>query len=87
MGATPNEIKSDRESSSFPNSLVLSSILATFPSNLSVNAATITSKDAWISSPLKQKSKAIIPSDRFINVNRFGNECLILFFNESTLYF
>ena len=79
IGATPKDIKSAKESSSFPRSLTTSKCLAAFPSNLSVNAASITSKDALIKRLIELLLKlsqdnniAITPKERLIKVKIFG---------------
>lgn len=79
IGATPNDIRSDRESNCFPNSLTTSKCLAAFPSNLSVTAASIMSSDALIKRLMElflcdwqDKRIATTPKDKLIKVNIFG---------------
>lgn len=74
-GATPKEIKSERESSSFPKSLVTLKNLATLPSNLSVTAAIIISRQEYIiteEEPLIASKIATIPRDKFVEVIILG---------------
>ena len=78
-GATPNDIKSDKESNSFPKSLTTLKCLAALPSNLSVNAATSISKEALIKALIDfllsawvDKIIATTPKDKLISVKTFG---------------
>lgn len=86
-GATPKEIKSDSESNSFPSSLDAFSFLAILPSNLSISAATIISKDAITSEfpallLLTVNIKAVKPKDIFVKVKMLGKDDFT-FFNLS----
>ena len=76
---TPKDIKSDKESNSFPKSLTTLKCLAALPSNLSVNAANSTNKEALIKALMDlsaltwvDKIIATTPKDKFKSVKIFG---------------